>query len=519
MGVKEAMVSAPVAVLLYDRLFVAGSWRGAWRARRGYYLALAASWIPLVFLVAGTGWDRSGTFAAGVSWGRYWLSQGEAIARYAALCVWPHPLALDYGPPAAPAAIAWVLAVLVLAGVAVVLTACVRGRRWAFLPAICILVLAPTSVVPSALQFAAEHRMYLPLAAVLTAAVLGVRVFAARWAGGSIARAAPAVLLGLAVAGLGSATYLRNRVYRDDLLLWTDNAIRKPASAVAQANAGKCLLDRGRSAEAVGFCRNAVALDPAKPIAHYNLGLAYEQEKRWADALGEFSTALRLNPKLFYAEFREGRMLSRLGRQAEAEQALRDVVSAAPEFAEAHGDLGVALALRGDRAGAVAAFEDSLRLKPDQPEMEYNLGICQAAAGNLEAAVVHFAAAIRIQPTYGAAQLNLGLSLARLGRMAEALPALETAVRLMPGSAEAHENLATALDQLGRSADAIAEFKHSLDLNPNAAGAHYNFGNALLRARQAPAARAEFEQALRLDPRFGAAREMLDRLAGAPATP
>jgi len=516
MGVKEVMVSAPLAVLLYDRLLVAGSWAGAWRARRGFYLALAASWIPLVILVAGTGWDRGGTFAAGGSWGTYWLSQGEAVARYAALCVWPYPLAIEYGPPTAPLWLAWILAAMVLAGVGIALAAGLRGRGWSFLPVVCILVLAPTSVVPSILQFAAEHRMYLPLAAALTVLVVGVGTLLPDRGRSRVAFGA---LLGLAVVALAAATVSRNRVYRDDLLLWSDDVAKKPASAVAQGNVGKCLLNRGRATEAVAYCERAVALWPSQAIAHHNLGLAYEQEHRWADALGEFSTALRLNPKLFYAEFRAGRMLARLGRQAEAEHALRDVVATAPDLAEAHGDLGVALGFRGDRAGAMAEFERSLQLKPDQPEMEYNLGVCLAGGGNLEAAAIHFAWAVRIQPSYGDAQLNLGLTLARLGRPADALSPLETAVRLMPESATAHETLATVLDQLGRTDKAIAEFRRALRLAPDHAEAHYNYGNALIRARRWEAARAEFAEALRLKPGFAAAREMLDRLASPAVEP
>ena len=41
MASKEVMVSAPLIVLLYDRAFLAGSFREAWRRRWGLYLALA----------------------------------------------------------------------------------------------------------------------------------------------------------------------------------------------------------------------------------------------------------------------------------------------------------------------------------------------------------------------------------------------------------------------------------------------------------------------------------------------
>ena len=54
MGAKEVMVSAPLIVLLYDRTFLAGSFREAWRRRRGVYAGLAATWLILPFLVLST---------------------------------------------------------------------------------------------------------------------------------------------------------------------------------------------------------------------------------------------------------------------------------------------------------------------------------------------------------------------------------------------------------------------------------------------------------------------------------
>ena len=55
MATKEVMVSAPLVVLLYDCTFLARSFRRAWRRRWGYYMALAANWLLLAWLVARTG--------------------------------------------------------------------------------------------------------------------------------------------------------------------------------------------------------------------------------------------------------------------------------------------------------------------------------------------------------------------------------------------------------------------------------------------------------------------------------
>ncbi|MFZ1055016.1 MAG: tetratricopeptide repeat protein [Opitutaceae bacterium] len=522
MATKEVMVTAPVVVLLYDRIFVAKSWAGAWRRRRGYYAALAAGWILLVWLVASTGWDRGGTsgFHVGVPWVGYWLTQGEAMFRYLGLALWPFPLVLDYGPATAPTAVAAALCALVLAAFAATAAGCARGRPWAFLPGACFLVLSPTSAMPGVLQFVAEHRFYLPLAAVVTAAVLGVQSAASRW--GGLGRARTPVLASLAVAVvacLGTATAFRNRAYVDELSLWRDTVAKRPLSALAEANLGKALLDLGRTEEGIAYCQKAITLDPNKPAARYNLGLAYETEGRWDAALVEFVAAADLNPRLVYADFRAGRLLDRLGRGADAERFLRMALANAPDLAEAHGSLGAALALQGRQAAAIDEFSRSLALNADQPEVEYDLGVCLQGLGRPGEAVPHFAAALRLRPGYGDAQLNLGVALAQSGRVADALAALQSAARLMPASPQAHENLATVLDRLGHTDEAVAEFRSALRLKPDYAEAHYNFGNALIRARNFSAARDEFAEALRLRPGFSAARQMLNRLAGPPSLP
>ena len=64
MASKEVMVSAPLMVLLYDRTFLAGSFREAWRRRYGLYLALAGTWLLLGWLVICGGQPRQ--------LGRFW---------------------------------------------------------------------------------------------------------------------------------------------------------------------------------------------------------------------------------------------------------------------------------------------------------------------------------------------------------------------------------------------------------------------------------------------------------------
>ena len=174
MASKEVMVSAPLMVLFYDRAFVGGSFREALRRRYGLYLALAGTWLLLGFMVAwsGTRGNSSG-FGIGVGCWEYLCTQFGAILNYLKLCVWPCPLVFDYGNYIAENVleIAVCGVVVVLAGLATVV-ALWRWPKVGFLGVWFFAIFAPTTSFIPELQTVAEHRMYLPLAAVVTGLVV-----------------------------------------------------------------------------------------------------------------------------------------------------------------------------------------------------------------------------------------------------------------------------------------------------------------------------------------------------------
>jgi protein O-mannosyl-transferase len=187
MAAKEVMATAPLMVALYDRVFVAGSWREVWRRRRVYYGALAVTWVVLGALVLATG-NRGGTAGLGtaVSSLDYALTQISAVTHYLRLAVWPHPLVFDYGRPLVTALRELLVPALVL--FPVLITGVVlawRGRPLGYALMFFFVVLAPSSsVVPVVTQTMNEHRVYLPLAGlmvVFVGAVYRVTGSASRW--------------------------------------------------------------------------------------------------------------------------------------------------------------------------------------------------------------------------------------------------------------------------------------------------------------------------------------------------
>ena len=442
MASKEVMVSAPVIVLLFDRTFVAGTFREAWARREKFYLALAATWLLLVYLWLSTGGNRGGTTGTGTgtTFGAYALTQFPTVVKYLRLAVWPHPLVFNYGAE-------WLKGVFDVAPAALVVTSLVAGtlvalKRWpviGFLGAWFFLLLAPTSLVPGAGQTMAEHRMYLGLAAVACLLVLGLY----SWAG----RRSLALWL-VAAMGLGWLTVERNRDFRSALAIWSDTVAKHPENPWTQVNLGMALYEAGRPAE----------------------------------ALPCFEKLLQVEPNASGVQNDRGLTLAKLGRLPEAAAAYEAALRTSPNYAEAHNNLGLALSEMNRPAEALVHLERALRLKPQLDAVHFNLGIALTQLGRMDEAALRFREAIEINPQFATAYANLGTALYQSGRTTESIREFETATRLDPQDAMARFNLAMALTQVGRIQDAIMNYREVLRLRPDDAEARENL--ARLQAGQ-----------------------------------
>lgn len=467
MATKEVMVTAPLVALLYDRTFLAGSLRGAWAQRRGLYLALGATWLLLGWLVLSVGGDRGGTYAlTPAAFGAYWLTQFEATARYLWLSVWPSPLIFEYGVTRDvrwTAALPYALPVLALG--AATLWALARRPVAGFLGATFFLILAPTSLMPGVTQTIVEHRVYVPLAAVVALLVGWGVSLAGRWA------LYVCSVLALIAGGL---TVARNHDYQDEFRLWQDTVEKRPTSAKAQNNLGRLHFQRGEFADALRRYDLALQHEPTSAQTHYNRGLTLEALGRPAEAIAAFAEAERILPYFGQAQWRRAVLLLRLGRAEEAIAPAQAAASRLVEPAEAYFTLGQAL----------------------------------AETGRIPAAMAAYAAAVRYRDDYGEARLNLGVLLAQAGRLAEARVQLAAAVRQRPQLPEAHANLGIAEAEGGDLAAAVASYEQALRLRPDYPAAHYNLGVTLLRLGRRDEARRHLIAAGDFPP----AREMLERL-------
>ena len=504
MASKEVMVSAPLLVLLLDWTLVSQSLLLAWRRRRAMYLGLAATWILLCASLISLGGARGAAagFGLGVPWWAYALTQCEAIVLYLKLSLWPNPLVLDYGTGV-------VTSILDVLPQGLLLVALVAGTVFAtrvrpavgFLGVFFFAVLAPSSsVVPLVAQTMAEHRMYLPLAAVITVGV-GASYVAARerglWA-----------LLVLAVA-LGFVTYHRNEAFHDEISIWTDTLAKKPQSIRVRVSLANALSDLGKSDEALVHYREALRLAPDQADAWNGIGAQLIALGRPREAREPCELALKYRP--FYAEAHTnlGSALCAEGNFAEAQKHFEAAIALKPFLASAHADLAGLLVQQQSYAEAIAHCEIAIRENPRIPEAFFNLARAQAHLGRPAAAAVNFARTIQLNSNYAAAESDWGAVLVQQNQFAEALPHFLRATALDPKSIEARSNLGTAYFHLEQLDEAIVNFREAIRLNPDAPESHANLALAFTRTGRLTEAIAECETTLRLQPNYAGARDNL----------
>ncbi len=425
MLVKENIATAPLLLLLFDRAYLAESWRQVWRKRGSYYLVLASSWVLLLNLdFRGRGYGAS----LGIDPWPYLLTEARVLARYLGVMLWPPGMIFDYGDHFAQSlgeVWPWVIGV----GAALVGTGFLwrRDPRWGFVGVAFFLLLAPTSsFVPFPHMPYSESRLYLPLAVMVAAMVAAGGLLAGR-------RGTIAVVLVL-LPLLAYGTVRRERRYVDVIALFQADLGRNPDNARNHCNLGQVYFNRGQTAAAEAEFRTAIRLAPNYTIAISNLGACLEREGDINGAMADYRRARRQDPYYPYPRANLAKLLVDRQQWAEAAEEYRQLLILLPENAEFACDLGYCYQQLNRWPEALKCYTLALVLDDQLNIARNDRGGIYVLLQRYPEAVADCEEAIRRQPGFADAYLNLGNAFSAEGRDQPALQAYVAALRLLPTS-------------------------------------------------------------------------------------
>jgi len=214
------------------------------------------------------------------------------------------------------------------------------------------------------------------------------------------------VLLGL----MGSYTWARAGVYRDEQTLWQDNFSKNPNTWQGHNRVGQLLFKQEKFAEAAPHFERAVQLKPELADNYNLLGVVYCRLQRFEEGIAQYRKGLQLN---------EGRPST---AQSVSTATMRvNLANALSLTGNSFSDLAQAASERGDVTAAQADTKE--------------------ANARFTEAIEQYEKALAIEPEHPAIHRNLGILLSRLGRNEEAIPHLRKVLQLVPNEPSAREIL------------------------------------------------------------------------------
>ncbi len=514
MGTKAVAITAPLVIVIYGLVFTGDSLLGHLKRRWWLYVGLAATWTIQIAIIMSVprgksaGFGISGIFTSST----YAQTQCSVIWQYIRLSFWPSPLVLDYHWERA---FAFKDYALPGAGVLALLAATLVAFRYrpalGFCGAWFFLILGPTSSFLPLNDPIFEHRMYLPLAAVVAIVVLAGYWLAARKAprGGLVVGAVVAAAI---ATSFGFAAHERNNDYSTAESIWRDTATKRPGNPRGHSALAAELLLQERYDEALASANTAIELVPSYKYPYTHRATIYinrpsaKGEAKSADyalALADLDKALELDRQNMLAYELQGKVHERRDQSLDAIRSYSTMVdygnpagyflragmyAKLRKYDQAISDYRMAVDPARPDARFVLAFATTL----NQRGMDYG------KAGKFDLAIIDFTRAIELKPNYFDAYSNRAMANNGRGDYPAAIRDYTKAIELNRNFASAYYHRAGVYDSSNQLKKALADYRIVVRLAPNHPDGHYKLALALANTGQIDQARKHLTRAATL---------------------
>ena len=205
----------------------------------------------------------------------------------------------------------------------------------------------------------------------------------------------------LLLGAIGSYTWARTEIYRNEETLWQDNFSKNPDAWQGHNRIGQLFFDKDKFAEAAQHFKRATELKPEIPDNYNSLGLAYCRLERFDEGIVEYRKALQLKGEKPSTAKSAGVATMRTNLANALTLTANNLIDSARVLFEQ----GAAIAAEADRKTAmeryeeaISEYEKALELEPQQPAIHRNLGLVLIRLGRYDEAIVHLQTVLRQVP-------------------------------------------------------------------------------------------------------------------------
>lgn len=520
MKTKEIAFTLPLMIALYEVLFFEGPARKRVLWLIPFFftmliipLALFSADKPLGIMISDM--DEASSSATVSRWD-YLFTQFRVIVTYLRIIIFPINQNLDYDYPVYHSLLQGEVAassLLILSLFASGIYFWYRSRLtpsvfrlasfgifWFF-----ITLSVESSVIPIQ-DVIFEHRLYLPLFGPAVLATTATFAIANRWKDKwPIIEKALVLLLALATVVFTGAAYARNRVWQNEITLWSDVVKKSPGKPRGYNGLGLAYANAGQLDTALDLFDNAISLhktlqksrDEAYGVV-VNKGLVYFTKKDSDRAITEYNKAVLFAPELAPAYNNRGIVYYYQKQYGKAMEDFNKAIAMDPNYADAYHNRGIFFSDKGQIDNAIQDFDRAIRINPGKPvfhgrrgaeyvknraydkaiadltyalsrdrdrsDFYFSRGMAYEGAGELEKALHDYTTCLRLNPKYAKGHINRGIVYGKQGLFEKALEDFNKAVSLEPKDGGGYTNRAYLYYLQGRYEAALTDYRTSCSL-------------------------------------------------------
>jgi protein O-mannosyl-transferase len=349
-----------------------------------------------------------------------------------------------------------------------------------------------------------EHRTYLPSFGFFL--IFSTTLFILLW---NKHKYIAITIFALVIVSNSFLTFQRNKVWKDELSLWSDNTEKAPNIARPVANRGYAYRNLKQWDQAIADYSLAIKINPKFSGAYNNRGYAYESLKKIDFALADYSKAIEIDPKFESAYSNRGAAYVSMNQMDKAMADFSKAISIDPYSSVLYYNRGNGYESILEWNKAIADYNKSIELYPYFAEAYYNRGVSYGNLQQWDYALADYDMAKKIDHKFSNdyymvnvrdLHFNRASEYVRSQQWEKAVQDFTSALEIDPNYPKAYSERGIAYARLEKWDNAIFDFSAAISLDINYKDAYFNRGNVYARTKQWEKAIADYSNVLKLDP-------------------
>ena len=267
----------------------------------------------------------------------------------------------------------------------------------------------------------------------------------------------------------GYQTLQRNRIWSNDLTLWTDTVQKSPDNVRAHLNLIAAYNRLGLYDQAISGSMALLKKEPKNDEIYTKLGVSYMLKEEYDQAIENFKTSIQIKSRNPMAYNNLGVIYVKKKEFDQAIEAFQKSLASFPFNADAYHNLAEAYAGKGLIDQAIEEEKKALRLNPMVSEFHFNLARYYEKKGLAEEAVREWRETLKVDPRFFEACYEIGMIYSKMENHVEAIHAFEMAIQIDPRSGKAYFMLGANQVKTGETKKAIQNLEKALPFVPSQA--------------------------------------------------